>query len=180
MGRYVVWELLAPFTLSYEFYTLNDPSFKASSLPKTTHSQLFLSTGMAITDYVFLWIGHGINTEFHPPPWIPHYAKNKAVGVCKPGMTFTIEPILALGNPKEVYWPDQWTNVTVDGKRSAQFGAYKYFGRLLCYANVDIEHTLLVTETGVEVLTAGNENSPGGPIPMPTTSNSAEGGSAQA
>ena len=135
---------------------------------------------MTITDYVFLWIGHGINTEFHPPPWIPHYAKNKAVGVCKPGMTFTIEPILALGNPKEVYWPDQWTNVTVDGKRSAQFGAYMYFGRLLCYAQVDIEHTLLVTETGVEVLTARNENSPGGPVPMPTTSNGAEGGSTQA
>jgi methionyl aminopeptidase len=71
---------------------------------------------------VATWGGHGINTEFHPPPWIPHYAKNKAVGVCKPGMTFTIEPILALGKPKEVYWPDNWTNVTSDGKRSAQFG----------------------------------------------------------
>lgn len=71
------------------------------------------------------WGGHGINTSFHPPPWIPHYAKSKAVGVCKPGMTFTIEPILALGNPREVYWPDDWTNATVDGKRTAQFGMYK-------------------------------------------------------
>ncbi|KAL8928317.1 MAG: hypothetical protein Q9172_001001 [Xanthocarpia lactea] len=95
------------------------------------------------------WGGHGINTEFHPPPWIPHYAKNKAVGVCKPGMTFTIEPILTVGTPREVYWPDNWTNATVDGKRTAQF-----------------EHTLLVTETGVEVLTAANEDSPGTPIPM--------------
>lgn len=103
---------------------------------------------------VATWGGHGINTEFHPPPWIPHYAKNKAVGVCKPGMTFTIEPILALGKPKEVYWPDNWTNVTSDGKRSAQF-----------------EDTLLVTETGVEILTARKSDSPGGPIPMPTTSN---------
>ncbi|OAQ62678.1 methionine aminopeptidase 1 [Pochonia chlamydosporia 170] len=101
---------------------------------------------------VATWGGHGINTEFHPPPWIPHYAKNKAVGVCKPGMTFTIEPILALGKSREVYWPDNWTNVTVDGKRTAQF-----------------EHTMLVTETGVEVLTARKENSPGGPIPMPAT-----------
>ncbi|KAK9780716.1 putative Methionine aminopeptidase [Seiridium cardinale] len=92
---------------------------------------------------VATWGGHGINTEFHPPPWIPHYSKNKAVGVCKAGMTFTIEPILALGKPEEVYWPDDWTNVTVDGKRSAQF-----------------EHTLLVTETGVEVLTAAKTNSP--------------------
>ena len=71
------------------------------------------------------WGGHGINSEFHPPPWIPHYAKNKAVGTCKPGMTFTIEPILALGTNREKYWPDDWTNVTVDGKRSAQFGAYR-------------------------------------------------------
>ncbi|PKY01238.1 methionine aminopeptidase 1 [Aspergillus campestris IBT 28561] len=101
---------------------------------------------------VTTWGGHGINTEFHPPPWIPHYGKNKAVGVCKPGMTFTIEPILALGKPKEVYWPDDWTNATVDGRWTAQF-----------------EHTLLVTETGVEILTARNEDSPGGPIPMPTT-----------
>ncbi|KAI5861221.1 methionine aminopeptidase 1 [Durotheca rogersii] len=99
---------------------------------------------------VRVWGGHGINSEFHPPPWIPHYAKSKVPGVCKPGMAFTIEPILALGKPHEVYWPDNWTNATVDGKRTAQF-----------------EHTLLVTETGVEVLTAANENSPGGPIPMP-------------
>ncbi|KAK1979514.1 putative methionine aminopeptidase, type I [Colletotrichum cereale] len=102
---------------------------------------------------VAIWGGHGINTEFHPPPWIPHYAKNKAVGLCKAGMAFTIEPILALGNPREVYWPDNWTNTTVDGKRTAQF-----------------EHTLLVTETGVEVLTAATETSPGGPIALPTTS----------
>ncbi|KAI1121433.1 methionine aminopeptidase 1 [Nemania abortiva] len=98
---------------------------------------------------VATWGGHGIGTEFHPPPWIPHYAKNKAVGVCKPGLTFTIEPILTLGKPHEQFWPDDWTNVTTDGKRTAQF-----------------EHTLLVTETGVEVLTARNENSPGGPIPI--------------
>ena len=70
------------------------------------------------------WGGHGINTEFHPPPWIPHYAKSKVPGVCKPGMTFTIEPILTLGKPREIYWPDDWTNVTVDGKRTAQFGKY--------------------------------------------------------
>ncbi|TGJ87666.1 hypothetical protein E0Z10_g1094 [Xylaria hypoxylon] len=107
---------------------------------------------------VATWGGHGINTEFHPPPWIPHYAKNKAAGVCKPGLTFTIEPILTLGKPQEQHWPDNWTNTTVDGKRTAQF-----------------EHTLLVTETGVEVLTARNEDSPGGPIPMPTTTNGALG-----
>jgi methionyl aminopeptidase len=98
------------------------------------------------------WGGHGINTHFHPPPWIAHYAKNKVVGVCKPGMTFTIEPILTLGRAKEVFWPDDWTNSTIDGKRCAQF-----------------EDTLLVTETGVEVLTARKADSPGGPVPLPTS-----------
>ncbi|RYC60415.1 hypothetical protein CHU98_g5802 [Xylaria longipes] len=114
------------------------------------------------------WGGHGINTEFHPPPWIPHYAKNKAAGVCKPGLTFTIEPIITLGKSQDLYWPDNWTNVTVDGRRTAQFGELKPPEWCLA-ADGCIEHTLLVTETGVEVLTARNENSPGGPIPIPTT-----------
>ncbi|KAI1737466.1 putative methionine aminopeptidase, type I [Xylaria scruposa] len=109
------------------------------------------SRGLAV---VKMWGGHGINSEFHPPPWIPHYAKNKAAGTCRPGLTFTIEPILTLGADKLVDWPDDWTNVTADGKRSAQF-----------------EHTLLITETGVECLTARLENSPGGPIPIPEVAN---------
>ncbi|PPR03780.1 hypothetical protein CVT24_007498 [Panaeolus cyanescens] len=84
--------------------------------------------------------GHGVNTLFHCPPNIPHYAKNKAVGTMKPGMTFTIEPMLNLGNSwSDVHWPDNWTATTADGRRSAQF-----------------EDTLLITETGVEILTASN------------------------
>ncbi|KAI0165129.1 methionine aminopeptidase 1 [Hypoxylon sp. FL1284] len=101
---------------------------------------------------VKIWGGHGINTLFHCPPYVSHYSNNKSVGVCKPGMTFTIEPILALGKSRDVTWPDNWTNTTLDGKRAAQF-----------------EHTVLVTETGVEVLTAANKDSPGGPISMPMT-----------
>lgn len=93
------------------------------------------------------YCGHGTNKLFHCPPNIPHYAKNKTPGVAKPGMTFTIEPMLALGTWKEKTWPDNWTSVTIDGKRSAQF-----------------EHMLLVTETGCEVLTARLPNSPGGPV----------------
>lgn len=96
------------------------------------------------------YVGHGINTIFHCPPNIPHYAKNKAVGECKPGMTFTIEPMVALGKYRDVTWPDNWTSTTVDGKKTAQF-----------------EHTLLVTEDGVEVLTARLPDSPGGALPMP-------------
>jgi hypothetical protein len=70
-------------------------------------------------------------------PNVPHYPKNKAVGMMKKGHVFTIEPMINEGSSFDTTWPDQWTSTTVDGKRSAQF-----------------EHTLLVTETGVEVLTA--------------------------
>ena len=93
------------------------------------------------------YCGHGINTLFHGAPNVPHYGKNKAVGKCRPGMAFTIEPMISLGSYKDKTWPDDWTAVTVDGTRSAQF-----------------EHTLLVTEEGVEVLTARLPNSPGGPL----------------
>ncbi|KAF8959056.1 peptidase M24, structural domain-containing protein [Flammula alnicola] len=83
------------------------------------------------------YTGHGVNDLFHGSPNIPHYAKNKAVGTMKAGMTFTIEPMLNLGtNWGDVHWPDNWTATTTDGKKSAQF-----------------EDTLLITETGVEILT---------------------------
>ncbi|KAF5315646.1 hypothetical protein D9611_004667 [Ephemerocybe angulata] len=89
------------------------------------------------------YTGHGVNDLFHGPPnYIPHYAKNKAVGTMKAGMTFTIEPMINLGtNGNDVHWPDNWTATTQDGRRSAQF-----------------EDTLLVTETGVEILTAGSRH----------------------
>ncbi|EED78595.1 predicted protein [Postia placenta Mad-698-R] len=85
------------------------------------------------------YCGHGIHELFHCAPNVPHYAKNKAVGTMKPGMIFTIEPMINLGHNWDlVHWPDDWTATTVDGKPSAQF-----------------EDTLVITETGVEVLTAG-------------------------
>ncbi|KIL00432.1 hypothetical protein PAXRUDRAFT_821723 [Paxillus rubicundulus Ve08.2h10] len=89
------------------------------------------------------YTGHGINDLFHTAPNIPHYAKNKAVGTMRPGMCFTIEPMINLGtNWDTQHWDDSWTATTIDGKRSAQF-----------------EETLLITETGVEVLTAGKDSS---------------------
>nr|POF24702.1 methionine aminopeptidase 1 [Quercus suber] len=100
------------------------------------------------------YCGHGINQLFHCAPNVPHYAKNKAVGEAKPGMCFTIEPMITLGTHKDKTWPDDWTSVTADGSRTAQF-----------------EHTLLVTETGVEVLTARFEDSPGGKVEMPVQAN---------
>lgn len=96
------------------------------------------------------YCGHGVNSLFHCAPNVPHYAKNKAVGIAKPGMTFTIEPMISLGTYKDKTWPDDWTSVTQDGSRTAQF-----------------EHTLLVTENGVEILTARFGDSPGGAVEMP-------------
>ncbi|KAF6765179.1 peptidase M24, structural domain-containing protein [Ephemerocybe angulata] len=88
------------------------------------------------------YTGHGINDLFHCSPNIPHYSKNKAIGTMKAGMVFTIEPMINLGPSwSDVHWPDNWTATTADGKRSAQF-----------------EDTLLITETGVEILTAGSRH----------------------
>jgi len=89
------------------------------------------------------YCGHGVGKLFHCNPNVPHYKNNKAIGVMKVGHVFTIEPMINQGTWKDVTWPDNWTSSTADGKRSAQF-----------------EHTLLITETGVEVLTARNEDSP--------------------
>ena len=92
-----------------------------------------------------------LNRLFHCAPNVPHYAKNKAVGVMKPGHCFTIEPMISEGVGvvtlsqsffllvwNQVWgdqtWPDNWTSVTQDGKLSAQF-----------------EQTMVVTDTGVEV-----------------------------
>jgi methionyl aminopeptidase len=68
------------------------------------------------------YCGHGINQLFHAAPNVPHYAKNKAIGEAKPGMCFTIEPMIALGTYRDKTWPDHWTSTTLDGKKSAQFG----------------------------------------------------------
>jgi len=82
------------------------------------------------------FIGHGIGTEFHSSLQIPHYYDPYASTEMLPGMTFTIEPMLTLGDPSAQMWSDNWTAVTRDGRRTAQF-----------------EHTILVTEHGARRLT---------------------------
>ena len=89
------------------------------------------------------YCGHGIGRLFHTSPNVPHYRRNKGIGVMKPGHIFTIEPMINMGTFHDTIWPDDWTAVTRDGKWSAQF-----------------EHTLLVTETGCDVLTARLPDSP--------------------
>ena len=122
------------------------------------------------------YCGHGINQLFHCAPNIPHYAKNKAVGTAKPGMCFTIEPMISLGTHRDKTWPDDWTSVTADGTRTAQFGK-SFFHCIYTYlsANWLVEHTLLVTEDGVEILTARLPDSPGGPVPLITSAPPANG-----
>ncbi len=80
--------------------------------------------------------GHGIGTAFHSGLIVPHYDEAQYDTMIEVGMTFTIEPMLNLGTHEWVMWDDDWTVVTKDNQRSAQF-----------------EHTLLVTPTGAEVLT---------------------------
>lgn len=80
--------------------------------------------------------GHGISTTFHSGLIIPHFDDENFDTIMEVGMTFTIEPMLTLGTHQWDMWADNWTVVTKDRKRSAQF-----------------EHTLVVTQTGAEVLT---------------------------
>ena len=80
--------------------------------------------------------GHGIGTAFHSGFVVPHYDDPRYSTVIEAGMTFTVEPMLTLGTHTWDMWDDGWTVVTKDRKRSAQF-----------------EHTILVTETGAEILT---------------------------
>ncbi|MTA28394.1 MAG: type I methionyl aminopeptidase [Actinobacteria bacterium] len=109
--------------------------------------------GKAIEDHakthrmgvVRAFIGHGIGEQFHTDVQVLHYYDPRNNTIMKPGMVFTIEPMITLGTWQFHMWDDDWTAVTADGKRTAQF-----------------EHMVLVTDTGVEVLTAGpNAVSPG-------------------
>jgi methionyl aminopeptidase len=80
--------------------------------------------------------GHGIGATFHSGLVVPHFDDPSVGVIMEPGMTFTIEPMLTLGTVEYDIWPDGWTVVTADLKRSAQF-----------------EHTLVVTADGYEILT---------------------------
>jgi methionyl aminopeptidase len=80
--------------------------------------------------------GHGIGTSFHSGLVIPHYDDERYDSVMETGMTFTIEPMITLGTYDYEIWDDGWTVVTKDRLLTAQF-----------------EHTILVTESGAEILT---------------------------
>lgn len=108
--------------------------------PGNTVSQI----GKAIEDYarqhkcsvVNQFVGHGVGIAFHEPPEIPHHYNDLHIPLA-PGMIFTIEPMINAGVREAVIDPkDHWTARTKDGKASAQW-----------------EHTVLITDTGHEILT---------------------------
>jgi methionyl aminopeptidase len=82
------------------------------------------------------YCGHGIGREFHEDPQVLHYGKPGSGMQLETGMTFTIEPMVNAGKRHTKLLPDGWTVVTKDHSLSAQW-----------------EHTILVTDTGHEVLT---------------------------
>jgi methionyl aminopeptidase len=82
------------------------------------------------------FVGHGVGRKMHEEPQIPNYGKAGTGPKLLPGMALAIEPMVNLGTHKIVMAADGWTARTADGKPSAHF-----------------EHTVLVTETGVEILT---------------------------
>jgi methionyl aminopeptidase len=82
------------------------------------------------------FVGHGVGRIFHTAPQVPHFGESGKGEVLKPGMVFTIEPMINEGTWEVRILADKWTAVTRDGKLSAQ-----------------AEHTVAVTQDGVEILT---------------------------
>lgn len=140
-----------------KMFFVGEPSIKAKRLVRITHECLWLGIdlvkpgitlgdiGAAIQQHaetnhysvVREYCGHGIGSTFHEPEiQVLHYGTKGEGLVLEPGMTFTIEPMINMGKRQVKLLPDQWTVITKDRQLSAQW-----------------EHTLLVTETGHEVLT---------------------------
>lgn len=100
--------------------------------------------GAAIQEYVEAqdfavvrdFIGHGIGRKFHASPQVPHFGNYDTGMRMKSGMAFTIEPMINVGDYATEVLDDDWTAVTADGSLSAQF-----------------EHTIIVTDDGVNVTT---------------------------
>jgi len=104
-------------------------------------SRYAISQGFSV---VYEYCGHGVGIEFHEEPQVDHAARKNSGPKMKPGMIFTIEPMINEGKPRvKIDETDGWTARTVDKKLSAQF-----------------EHTILVTDTGYEVLTDVSDEYP--------------------
>lgn len=137
-------------------FFIGEPSVLAQRVSQVAHDALFIGIeavrpgvqlgdiGAKIQEYVEgqhcsvvrEYCGHGIGRGFHEDPQVLHYGKPGTGITLEPGMTFTIEPMVNAGKRHVKQLPDGWTVVTKDHSLSAQW-----------------EHTLLVTEDGVEILT---------------------------
>lgn len=140
-----------------KMFYVGEPSVKAKRLVETAYACLKIGIslvapgarlgdiGAAIQKHaearnfsiVREYCGHGIGTVFHEEPQVLHYGTPGTGIVLEPGMTFTIEPMVNAGKRHVKLLPDEWTVVTKDRSLSAQW-----------------EHTVLVTDSGFEVLTA--------------------------
>ncbi len=137
-------------------FTIGDVSEKAAQLIENTEHAMYLgidqvkpnnyfgNIGFVIGRYakaknhrvVYEFCGHGVGIEFHEEPQVEHIAKRNSGEIMKPGMIFTIEPMINMGKARAVIdKKDGWTARTIDKKLSAQF-----------------EHTILVTNDGYEIL----------------------------
>jgi methionyl aminopeptidase len=142
---------------SSRMYYVGEPSIQARRLAEVTYECMWLGIeqvragaqlgdlGAAIQSHaekhgysvVREFCGHGIGRKFHEDPQVLHYGKPGTGMRLEAGMTFTVEPMINAGKPGIRELADGWTIVTKDHSLSAQW-----------------EHTVLVTETGYEVLTA--------------------------
>jgi methionyl aminopeptidase len=145
-----------------KMFVVGKPSILAERLIRVTKECLYTGIrlvkpgihlgdiGAAIQDHaeknrftvVREYCGHGIGKIFHEPPNVLHYGKAGTREILQAGMIFTIEPMINAGKRDVKLLPDGWTVVTKDHSLSAQW-----------------EHTILVTETGYEVLTRRDEES---------------------
>ena len=124
-------------------YTVGDISVKSKKLINVTYESLnkaikILNPGKRVSDigHEIQFCGHGIGTNFHQEPNILHYGSKDTGNELKPGMTFTIEPMINAGKYHTKVLNDGWTAVTKDKTLSAQF-----------------EHTVGITENGYEIFT---------------------------
>lgn len=137
-------------------FFVGTPSPTAKKLVEVTHECLMRGIaaaragnkigdiGAAIQEYaeaqgfsvVRDFVGHGVSNVFHTAPQIPHFGVRGKGKRLRPGMVFTIEPMINEGTWEAVLLEDGWTAITKDGKLSAQF-----------------EHTIAITESGTEILT---------------------------
>ncbi|WP_343128331.1 type I methionyl aminopeptidase [Buchnera aphidicola (Takecallis taiwana)] len=116
----------------YRTFPVIRPGLPISIIGQTIQNYVNTTPFSIVKEYC----GHGIGTTFHEQPYILHYNYHENKVFFKPGMIFTIEPIINAGNKEVFCMDDNWTICTKDYSLSAQY-----------------EHTVLVTENGCEILT---------------------------